>query len=252
MKDCIITKYMKSVNNPNALKVGEVKFKIKTNSSSVITLSKNDNDMKVYNSDGQLVYQADADSITCTFTSLPAGIYTVSFSDKYLIRSFSMRGLDSNLNIDTFKFSEFIPSGQRYFEPQCPGVYGSLSSILNLLNTGSLNRIQIPDTDIRGRLEELSGLTSAASITKVSFPRCKNIIGSLEALIPYTAMTSLSFADSGVSPITLKEFLDGQAAVRASGTLSIVMGVNDYMENNAGITRRDPTIVFSNGSWTWS
>lgn len=247
MSNCLITKLNGVVDNNELLKLGEVKFNISAVNGSAFIVEKNDNDAIIYDANGNIVAQASANNFSYNFDS--AGNFVVDFTNKYELRQFLVRAAGSDLNVDAFKYSAFQGAGTMYFEINCPGVSGHLSSLTQFLSGGTLRRIRIVSCDIVGSLADITNLSNKASITEISFNGSHNIAGSLTNLIGFVALANLSIANSGIPLSEMKEFLDGMAALRSSGTLSIAMGSN-YASNNAGLTRADPNITFSGGSWS--
>ena len=247
MSNCLVTKLNGVVDNNELLKLGEVKTNFSAVNGSAFIVEKNDNDAIIYDANGNIVAQASANNFSYNFTS--AGNFVVDFTNKYELRQLLVRAAGSDLDVDAFKYSNYQGGGTKYFEINCPGVTGHISSIKQFFEGGTLNRIRINNCDIVGSLADISDLANKASITEVNFNGAKNVGGSLQNLSAFTALTNLNISGSGISPSTMKEFLDGMAALRSSGTLSIAMGAN-YTDNNAGLTRADPNITFSGGSWS--
>lgn len=250
MNNCLVTKLNGIVNNDSLLKIGEVKFFV-IGATYDLVIDKNHNDTKVYDTNGNLVAAADPDSdvTSFSFNNWSQSGNIVTFTNKYSIRAFSLPGVTSDLNVDVFKFSSQETNGQHYFEINCPNVTGKLSSLMQFFESTTLRRIQIKNCFISGSLSDIANLPNKNTITTIRFNDASNIKGNLENLVSFTALTELNVAGSEISLNTMKEFLDGMAELRSSGNLSIVMGDN-YIENNAGLTRKDSLITFSSGSWS--
>lgn len=248
MGNCLLTKLKGVVDNPNLEELNTLTIRFSTgtvtNSSVVVRIP--DNHSKLYNAQGTLLYEFYQGHDTYAVSSNTD--YVLKVNNKYDLGYVSLEGVSGfssiDLNVDGLKFTTFEDNPMLPLYK--PGVVGNFNSIKSYFE--KFTSINIVPTNIAVTTDDVAALSNSAGITTLLFNSIAT--GSIMALVDMISLSSLRIPLTVDYVNSLQEFLDGMAANRASGTLSLNLPSN-YRDNNAGITKYDPVITFSGGTWTW-
>lgn len=263
MNECLITKLRSVVNDNSLEKLGEFKFNVVTNGKAVtsVNISKvlGDGDyITIKNSSGKVLTtwtraNAQEDNFyQYQFPSDVADTYSVSVSDKYLLGSLYAVGVNGiervEMDIDGLRYTKADTTfSTNSFAFNFKGIKGNLSS-LSFLKESKQTNILLNRSEIVGTLKEFASIFVNYVEINIS---SSALVGQLVDLATLTKATKMEFSTKGVSSkVGLKAFLDKLYANGKRGTLSLVLGT-DYNGNDAGITKYNPIITFTESGWSW-
>lgn len=281
--DCSVTKYVKESTNDSLPIFGFARIKVKTNSNtngSLVTLISG-NKTKVKDAAGNVLATASEDAFTYNF---PAnGTYVIEFGKKYTFRQLMMSGVSAlssvEVNMDDFAYSvldtNLVPTA--YFDfGITTGIEGNIASYKSLIESGFITTISANNSKLTGSLSSLNACTTIKIVriqgTKVTYSLADaanfgsksvveefiaqsntNVEGNIANLVNFPNIKFLYLNGTGCTCANgLKAFLDGIASTRTvDATLSLRLP-NDWQGNDAGITKYNPVITFSGGTWSWA
>ena len=251
MGNCLVTKLKGVVDNDNLNKLGVFRFVIKTKNNlttAQLMLNKTNQNTVVKDEKGNIL--ATITDIQGRYNMAANSTFVVEMYDKYAFQYITIAGQSAvseiKANLDELKYSKLESAentGLSIFTLY-PGITGHISNFIHLMTATELN---LSSSSIEGSLEEITQLKPNLTGLICSEETTGNIteLSSLVGLTELNLGVKVSYLNS------LQQFLDGMAANRKSGTLTLTM-LSDYAGNNAGITKYNPVITFTNDGWTWA
>ncbi len=281
--DCSVTKYVKDSTNDSLPIFGFARIKVKTNSNtngSFTTLISGNKTM-VKDAAGNVLATASADAFTYSFAA--NSTFIIEFGKKYIFRQLMMSGVSAlssvEVNIDDFAYSvldtNFVNAA--YFDfGITTGIEGNIASYKSLIDSGFITNISANNSKLTGSLSSLNTCTTIKVVriqgTEVTYNLAvasnfgsksvleefiaqsnPNIIGNIANCVNFPNIKFLYLNGTGCTCANgLKSFLDGIASTRTVDATLTLRLPDDWQGNDAGITKYNPVITFSGGTWSWA
>ena len=242
--NCLVTKLKATVDNSNLEKLGVLDIfgtgnaDIGFRGSSPITVKCVSGTMYSDSARTQAITEKVIPVSVNTFYVYIVNGTHIEVSSKYNITFFYATPATEKMNTEDFKYSTGIA---RLTVPQIKGKLSDLSGLTSCTTLELVGSSAPYNTELEGYISDIAGLTA---LTKINLMRADHVRGSFESLGKCIALTEIKIAETHIAG-TVEAFVARQRGAGRTTASNIAISLADTTFNGSPVTHNNTTL-----SWT--